>query len=153
VRAPDRDPGTHHGNRVICAGCGAVLEPRRGSRRQKFCSYTCRDAARRARNFLATGCSRRADRGTENAIPEGPRYYPTAVPRSVENPTTKSTACKGDLGDRGSTFSALPVVAIGLGLGISTNATAAIDDHPDRDLIRRAIRLELAARWRRGGLR
>jgi hypothetical protein len=153
MRAPEHEPGTHHGNRIVCAGCGAVLEPRRGSRRQKFCSYTCRDAARRERNFLATGCSRRADRGTGNAIPEGARYCPTAVPRSVENTPTKSTASKGDFGDRGSTFNALPVVAIGLGLGISTNAVGAIDAHPQADLIRRAIRLELAARWRRGGLR
>jgi len=154
MRAFDHEPGARHGNRVICVGCGAVLEPKRGSRRQKFCSYTCRDAARRERNFLATGCSRRVDRGTENAIPEGARYPTSAIPRSVKNTPVKSVACKGDFGDRGSAFNAFPVVAIGLGLGIST--TAAIDDHPDAELVRRAIALELGARWptvgrRRGG--
>jgi hypothetical protein len=46
-----------------------------------------------------------------------------------------------------------PVVAIGLGLGISNNTVGAINQHPEAALVRRAIAIELRARWRRSGLR
>jgi hypothetical protein len=74
-----------NGNRATCAGCGVPLRPKPGSRRQKFCSYHCRDEARRARNFAISGSARRGSQG---------------IPRSVENNGDKSKACKADFGDR-----------------------------------------------------
>jgi hypothetical protein len=75
------------GNAMNCAGCGVRLDPKRGSRRQKFCSYTCRDEARRARNHAISGSARRGSQ---------------AIPRSVENNADNSNACNGHFGDRAS---------------------------------------------------
>jgi len=33
------------GNAIICSKCGAQLNPKRGSRRQLYCSYRCRPRA------------------------------------------------------------------------------------------------------------
>jgi hypothetical protein len=48
-------PLIRNGNARSCATCGGALKPKRGSRRQRFCSARCRSRARRERNFLATG--------------------------------------------------------------------------------------------------
>ncbi len=74
-----------NGNATRCDHCGAPLHPKRGSRRQKFCSYRCRDEARRARNYAIFGSARRGSQG---------------IPRSVQNIDAKSKACKADFGDR-----------------------------------------------------
>ena len=37
------------GNAVACERCGKALTPKRGSRRQRYCSDDCKQAARKAR--------------------------------------------------------------------------------------------------------
>src|SRR6516165_5325747 len=68
------------GNTTRCLVCGSAINPRRASRRQKYCSYHCRDEARRARNFAASGATRRGSQ---------------AIPRSVENQPLVSASCEG----------------------------------------------------------
>jgi hypothetical protein len=77
------------GNAAVCSNCGVALTPKRASRRQRFCSYKCRDEARRARNFAISATTRRGS---------------PAIPRSVENSGVGSTACKGDFRDRASSI-------------------------------------------------
>jgi hypothetical protein len=50
-----RGVARRNGNASTCEACGAPLRPKRGSRRQKYCSYRCRDEARRGRNFANSG--------------------------------------------------------------------------------------------------
>jgi len=69
------------GNAVCCQKCGKLLHPKRGSRRQQYCSYKCRDEARRARNFAASATTRRGSQ---------------PIPRSVENQPLVSNGCKAD---------------------------------------------------------
>jgi hypothetical protein len=166
MRAPDHEPGraVRHGNRLTCASCGKPIVAKRGSRRRIFCSNTCKEVARRDKLAAPTAPTRSVGispvnsveppaNAASDAISEGARYYPTAVARSVKNTPVKSVACKGDFGDLGSAFNLLPMVAIGLGLGASNNTVGGIDQHPGAGAIRCAIRVEFAARWRRGGLR
>jgi len=85
--------GGRAGNARCCANCGRPINPKRNSRRQRYCNYRCRDAARRARNFVE-------------------RYPTQAIPRSVENRSLISTACNGDFADRGYSISGpLEVIA------------------------------------------
>jgi hypothetical protein len=76
-----------NGNAATCANCGEPLNPKRGSRRQSYCSYWCRDEARRARNFAASATTRRGS---------------PAIPRSVENKGVGSTPYEGDFHGRAS---------------------------------------------------
>src|SRR6516164_2303458 len=69
------------GNAVCCQKCGKPLHPKRGSRRQRYCSYKCRDEARRSRNFAVSASTRRGSQG---------------IPRSVENQPTVSNGYKAD---------------------------------------------------------
>jgi hypothetical protein len=78
------------GNAAACATCGEPLTPKRGSRRQRFCCYRCRDEARRTSNFALSGVTRRGSQG---------------IPRSIENNDEKSIACKADFGHRASAIS------------------------------------------------
>jgi hypothetical protein len=78
-------PSRRAGNATRCLVCGSATSPRRASRRQKYCSYHCRDEARRARNFAASGATRRGS---------------PAIPRSVPNNGVRSIACKAEFGDR-----------------------------------------------------
>jgi len=71
----------HHGNGTTCIGCGAPLMPKRGSRRQRYCSNACRQSAFRAKKWVE-------------------RYKIPDPLRSVENNGVKSKACKGDFRDR-----------------------------------------------------
>ena len=68
------------GNAATCATCGEPLNPKRASRRQRYCCYGCRDEARRQRNFAVSG---------------GTRYPSQVIPRSVQNNNARSTACNG----------------------------------------------------------
>jgi hypothetical protein len=74
------------GNASACATCGKPLRPKRGSRRQCYCSYRCRDEARRARNFADLAATRRGSQ---------------AIPRSVQNNHVISMLCKAGFADRG----------------------------------------------------
>jgi hypothetical protein len=74
-----------NGNAATCATCGERLRPKRGSRRQRHCSYRCRDEARRARNFAVSAATRRGS---------------AAIPRPVENNGVGSTACEGNFHGR-----------------------------------------------------
>jgi hypothetical protein len=75
------------GNALVCSNCGVALTPKRASRRQRYCSYKCRDEARRSRNFAISATTRRGR---------------PAIPRSVENSGVGSTPCKADFDDRAS---------------------------------------------------
>ena len=77
--AKKRNQGGRAGNAVYCQRCGAKLHPKRASRRQLYCSYRCRDEARRGRNFAVSATTRRGS---------------PAIPRSVENRPLVSTSCK-----------------------------------------------------------
>ena len=100
-------PGQRHGNAAVCAMCGEPLSPKRGSRRQMFCSARCRDAARRARNSAASGYSRPKHETRAGALKNGARYPRSPVPRSVKNPPVNSIACKTDFRGRGCVDEAL----------------------------------------------
>jgi hypothetical protein len=68
-----------------CEICGTTFVPKRASRRQKFCSYKCRDAARRERDF---------------ALIVGRRWGSQVNPRSRKNSKAVSKPYRGDSGDR-----------------------------------------------------
>jgi hypothetical protein len=82
-------PRIRNGNASQCATRGALLRPRRGGRRQRFCSDRCRQSARR----------------------EGGRWGGSGATRSVKNPPAKSGTSKADLADRTS----LPIEILGHG--------------------------------------
>jgi hypothetical protein len=117
--------GLHHGNRITCEKCGRALAPKRGSRRQRFCSDACKFKAFRSKKW--------ADR------------YRTPDPqRSVRNSSTKPNGCKSVLADRALANKA-PIVAIGLGCHAAPQPP---EESADRAaLIRRAVKLEFAAHW------
>jgi hypothetical protein len=71
------------GNATQCAHCGAPLQPKLGSRRQRFCDDACRKSATRA-------------------LKNGARYPYSGVSGSVQNNPIKSEACEGDFRGRGS---------------------------------------------------
>ena len=73
------------GNARTCIVCGSAIKPRRGSRRQKYCCYRCRDEARRARNFEVFATTRRVG---------------ASIPRSGGNNQSNPRACNGHFGDR-----------------------------------------------------
>jgi hypothetical protein len=73
------------GNAATCATCGEPLNPKRASRRQRYCCYGCRDEARRQRNFAVSG---------------GTRYPSPAIPRPARSNPAGSMACEGNFRDR-----------------------------------------------------
>jgi hypothetical protein len=75
------------GNALVCSACGSPLNPKRGSRRQLYCSYWCRDEARRARNFAVSASTRRGS---------------PLIPRPVQNTNVGSKTCEGNFTDRAS---------------------------------------------------
>ena len=77
--------GGRAGNAVCCQKCGKPLHPKRGSRRQQYCSYKCRDEARRDRNFAVSATTRRGRK---------------AIPRPVENQPLVSNGYKADFAGR-----------------------------------------------------
>jgi hypothetical protein len=83
VQVPGRK---RHGNSTCCAVCGAVLHPKRASRRQQFCSARCRDENRRTRNFVKIGRA---------------RYPHSGVPRSIKNTFENSITSSDDIAGRG----------------------------------------------------
>jgi hypothetical protein len=90
-------PRGRAGNLARCAACGAALAPRRGSRRQKFCCYGCRDEARRARNHAKFSVT---------------RYRSQGKPRSVQNRPLSSKDCEGVFADRPRRVNAVPRAVI-----------------------------------------
>jgi hypothetical protein len=80
------------GNALVCSNCGVALTPKRASRRQRYCSYKCRDEARRARNFAISATTRRG----------GP-----LIPRPVQNNSVRSSTCEGSFHNRASDIVAL----------------------------------------------
>jgi hypothetical protein len=73
------------GNALVCFNCGSALTPKRASRRQRHCSYLCRDEARRAHNF---------------AVPATTRRGSLLIPRSVQNYSVRSRTCESNFHDR-----------------------------------------------------
>lgn len=86
-----------HGNAPTCGTCGAVVVAKRGSRRQRFCSARCRDAARRSRNFQKIGKA---------------RYLHSGKPRSDKNSLGNSNASKTDIADRSPRISRHRIIEI-----------------------------------------
>jgi hypothetical protein len=78
-----------------CEACKAFFVPKRGTRRQFFCSDRCRDADRRERNFRRFGTARRGR-------PD--------VPRAGQNSPLVSTTCKGTFGGRAYSIDGPPEV-------------------------------------------
>ncbi len=86
-------PRGRAGNQAVCATCGTTLATQRASRRQKYCSYRCRDTARRERNFATFSAT---------------RYPYLGKPRSVRNRPLLSKDCKGVFADRPPRINAVP---------------------------------------------
>jgi hypothetical protein len=72
-------PPPRAGDATKLAGCDPAINPWRASRRQKYCSYHCHDEARRARNFAASGATRRGS---------------SAIPRPIQDNGLRLIACK-----------------------------------------------------------
>jgi hypothetical protein len=124
------------GARRLCPVCRCPINIKPVGRPRTFCSDMCRKTESR--------------KGGATTLAAAPNKSLCELPAETasRNPEKSPAISTGQI-DPFST----PIVAIGRGLGISNNVTGAIDQHPDADLIRRAIRVELAARWRRSGLR
>jgi hypothetical protein len=113
-----------------CAVCNAALAIKQNGRRRHFCSDRCRDTARRNANFRDLGITR----------PNG-----SAMPRNPQKTSSNTTTCKAEIGDRGCAIKDR-IVTVGLGIGTAQPATISVQ-------VRRAVQLELSARWRRLGVR
>jgi hypothetical protein len=72
---------SRNGNTAACATCRKAIEPKRGSRRQKYCTGACKMKAARAKKWAK-------------------RYEIPDPLRSVQNIKAISTSCKGDFGGR-----------------------------------------------------
>jgi len=85
-------PHNNQSRRIAtCVQCGQRFPRDKCSgRKPKYCSYKCRDAARRDRNFVGSGSTRRAP--TKNG---------QAIPRNASKTDVVSIACKGDFRARG----------------------------------------------------
>jgi hypothetical protein len=120
MRAPSYESG--QGARRLCATCGLPISIKSTGRTRRFCSDRCQGLERRKRNFASK-------MGRYTGDTENPDFS-----------STKSATCKGTLADPRFPESA-PLVGFGLGLGRTAQPSPS-------DLIRKAIALELAARWR-----
>lgn len=119
------------GARRRCATCNAPINVRPIGRTAKFCSATCRDIARRERDFRDSSVT---------------PYIGSALPRNPEKTPTNSAICEGALADRGS-IAKPPIVAVGLGCHAGPQPP---EESAERAaLIRRAMKLEFGARWPR----
>jgi predicted nucleic acid-binding Zn ribbon protein len=78
-------PGLVQPHRRRCEVCGTAFAPKQASRRQKFCSYNCRDAAQRERDF---------------ALIVGSRWGSQGNPRPSKNSKAVSRPYRGDSCDR-----------------------------------------------------
>jgi hypothetical protein len=75
--------GARNGNATACADCGQPIAPKRGSRRQQFCSERCQKRAARSRNWQ--------------------KIYGTPGPSgSVQNTQDNSSGCKPGFASRAS---------------------------------------------------
>jgi hypothetical protein len=83
ARTSSRPPQGRAGNGTHCVACGCPLHPKRGSRRQRYCSDACRQAAFRTKKWAS-------------------RYETPDPLRSVENNSHKSIGCERGFGDRAS---------------------------------------------------
>jgi hypothetical protein len=79
------------GNAFACENCGKALQPKRGSRRQRFCCEACKKKALRSRKWVA-------------------RYDGLGPSRSVQNNVNNSKTCNGHFGDRPPDISGPPTV-------------------------------------------
>jgi hypothetical protein len=122
------------GARHQCPGCGLPVTIKQTGRRRKFCSDLCRQQTHRATAFR----DKKPDLTTSPTQTLG-------ASRNLEKTSTKSTAKTDTLADRGFAESP-PIVAIGLGL--HTPAQPVESSIERARLIQKAIRIELAARWR-----
>jgi hypothetical protein len=118
------------GARRRCPVCGFAIRIKTTGRTRRFCSATCRDTARRKANFEISGRA---------------RYPHSGVPRNPEKAPIISTPKIDILADRGCAAKA-PIVTIGLGCHAAPQPPEQSAERAR--LIRRAIQLEFAARWR-----
>ena len=87
------------GNAVACERCGKVLVPKRGSRRQRYCSNACKYAAKKARHQ-----EQENNRKPAGALFSDALHRTLGASRSVENPLAISTTCRDENRGRGSPF-------------------------------------------------
>jgi hypothetical protein len=135
---------TGQGARRRCPVCNKTINVKTTGRTRRFCSDTCRELARRDRNFHGFGVTR----------PVG-----SAMPRNPEISSTNSAACGGTLADRAPRFRVVagpPVPAANLIIPPFIDRlanTASIPQSERREFIQCAVELEFAARWPIGGAR
>jgi hypothetical protein len=109
---------SRNGNALACATCRKAIEPKRGSRRQRYCTDACKMTAARAKKWAK-------------------RYEIPDPLRSVKNIKAISTSCKGDF--RGRAFPAkAPLNLIG---GYSWSDAISVDPK----LITKILRTEIGA--------
>jgi hypothetical protein len=72
---------SRNGNALACAACGKAIVPKRGSRRQKYCTGACKFKAFRSKKWAN-------------------RYQTPDPQRSVENIQAIPISCEGDFGGR-----------------------------------------------------
>ena len=107
-----------NGNALACAACGKAIVPKRGSRRQKYCTGACKFRAFRSKKWAN-------------------RYRTPDPQRSVENIQALSTSCKVDFGGRACPTKA-PLNLIG---GYSWSDATSVDPK----LITNILRTEIGA--------
>jgi hypothetical protein len=140
MRAPSFEAG--QGVRRRCQACGKELTIIHTGRTRQFCSDRCRKEIARQRNFK-------------------PIPYPSeGLSGTPEKTLAKSVTCKGTLASPRSPFKPVwrvvagpPVSLANLIIPYRGLAPKSLDPDERRELIKRAIELEFAARWPRSGLR
>lgn len=142
MRAPNHSPG--EGVRWKCANpdCTQLLDRRSDTGRpRRFCSDRCRQQAHRNPG----GLSRNPDFRNFRADLGGG----SGLSRNPEKTSTKSKSKIAISADRGFAGKAVATV----GNGVSPQVPVPTDASARSRLIRKAITLELDARWPRGGAR
>ena len=137
MRAPDP---AGQGVRRCCGNpaCTRLLDVKPVGRSRKFCCDRCRQEAHRHPG----GLSRNPDFRDFNGGP----YPSEGLSRNPKKTSTKSKLKIAVLGDRGSPANGV-LVTVGLGVSPSVPVPVPADDSDRSALIRKAIRIEFAARW------
>lgn len=114
------------GNAIACESCGTPLTPKRGSRRQRFCSDACKQTAFRSKKWASR------------------QETPEAL-RSVENPPAISAAYRDENGGPWSPDKVRFASGLGVSPQVRLESVSATSERAR--LIRNALRVEFSARW------
>jgi hypothetical protein len=122
------------GARYLCAECRKPIAISQIGRTAKYCAPACREQAYRQRVFRREG----------SYYPTGPAQKPR---RNPEKTPAKSTTSLLRI------VAGPPVSVANLLVGFNnTNPAKPLDPAERRELIKRAVEVELGARWPRGGV-